>query len=122
MNYQGTLESGEQITVGNHESQTRVHAQSTDSGHRESQDTSFETGPWKATPQLFQTGKGAVLKIEGEETIFLQLQDGALQHLDEEPQLDDAKKVSLHETKDFPESAHMKPMAPMKPMKPMKPL
>jgi hypothetical protein len=123
MNYQATLESGEQITVGNQEAQTRVQVQGGDSEHRESQGTSLETGTWKAKPQLFQTEKGAVLQVDGDKgSVYLHVQDGALQRLDNEPQLDGAKQVSLHETKEFPESPHLKPMAPMKPMKPMEPL
>ena len=123
MNYQGTLETGEQITIGSHEAQTRVQVQSGDDSQHESQGTSFATGQWKSKPRVFQTENGAVLEIDGErEPISLELKEGRLRRLDEKPQLKDATAVSLKEVDEFPNSELLQPMEPMKPMEPLEPL
>lgn len=124
MNYKADLDNGQQVLLENKDGQTNITLHSGGDGSQQSQGDSFQTGEWSKTPTLSQTKDGFVLQIEANgKSHYFQLQNNAIDQLDNAPSLDGAENVSLEKASDEeiakskPEP--MKPMTPMKPMKPM---
>jgi len=127
MSLKATLADGQQLLVENKEGQTHITLHSGGDGSKQSQGDSFQTGEWSKTPVLSKTKDGFVLQIEADgKTHSFQLQNNAIDQLDNVPSLAGAEDVSLEKASDEeiakskPEP--MKPMTPMKPMEPMKPM
>lgn len=124
MGLKATLADGQHLLVENKEGQTHITLHSGGDGSKQSQGDSFQTGEWSKTPILSKTKDGFVLQIEADgKSHYFQLQNNAIDQLDNAPSLDGAENVSLEKASDEeiakskPEP--MKPMTPMEPMKPM---
>ncbi|BCM89690.1 hypothetical protein IAD21_01537 [Abditibacteriota bacterium] len=119
MAFQAKLSSDTILKISNHDNSTHLSLHS----DGEDQGSSVSSGEWKNSPTLFETSDGLVLKIEGDETYYTAIKDGSTHSLSSEPDLKDAKEITLEKISDEDvEAHHMKPMEPMKPMAPMKPM
>ena len=66
MAYTANLGGNQQLTIANQGTQTVITLFSSSSGQQQSQSSSVTTGNWTSPPQLYQTGAGWVLQINGD--------------------------------------------------------
>jgi ribosomal protein L37E len=120
MTYAYDLENGQRLIVQNEGDDTVVALSSDDEGQQQSQSTSFNTGKWSKTPELFFTRGALILRLESKSGAeFIRVRGNQIQSMRSEPDLENAEKRKL---KKSDEDVVMKPMEPMKPMAPMKPM
>ncbi|HEY0791958.1 MAG TPA: zinc-ribbon domain-containing protein [Chthoniobacterales bacterium] len=120
MSYAYEWDNGQQLVVENDGARTLVALSSRSEGQRQSQTVGFDTGPWSASPLLFRMHTDLVLCIEAQSSPqFLLVRAGTVRRLDDQPDLNQAEKLSLHPTE---RPVTMKPLEPMKPLAPLKPL
>ncbi len=110
MTYTANLGTGQQIWIGNQDTQTIIGLSSANAGQQQSQQTGFQTGQWIAPPMLFRTASGFIVQLataQGDR--YLQVQGSSLQGLSAAPDLAAASAVPL-------ESGTAPAMQPMQPM------
>ena len=119
MAFQAKLPLGGTLKIANSDDKTQLSLQS----DGESQSSSVSSGKWKQKPSVYETSEGIVVRIEGDETHFTAVKGSSINSLSSEPDLKDAKELSLEEiSEEDAEAPHMKPMMPMEPLKPMAPM
>ncbi|RYX85033.1 hypothetical protein EON83_07235 [bacterium] len=119
MAFQAKLPSDAVLKISNSGGQTHLTLQS----DGKTQSSSVSSGEWKASPSLFDSSDGLILKIEGDDAHYTAIKDDSIQSLSDVPDLKDAKQLSLKEISDADaEIPHIKPIEPLKPMKPMAPM
>ena len=120
MNYVYDLGNGRRIEIRNEGNQTFVSFGSRSSSQQQSQGSGFGTGAWSKEPSLFRHEDELILEIHTKEgSRFLRVDGDQVRHMDSQPELEKAERLSLEKTS---EESGMKPMEPMKPMNPMAPL
>ncbi len=124
MTYSYEFDNGQRLVAENDDANTFVMVGSGNEGQQQSQSTGFATGKWKQPPELFRKQGQLVLRLQLENgPYFIRISGSQIQHLDPEPKLEEAEKLSMKESNPQTEKmAPMKPMLPMEPMKPMEPL
>ena len=117
MAYTVNLNNNQQLTIVNQGTQTVITLVSSSPGQQQSQSSSFTTGSWNAIPQLYKTGGGFTLQVNGDRgQLFVSIQANSLNAI-ASPGLDNAVKVDLE---DIPDSAAKQNNAEFEPMQPMK--
>lgn len=120
MTYAYDLENGQRLIVQNEGDDTVVALSSDDEGQQQSQSTSFHTGKWSKTPELFSTRGALILRFESKGGVeFIRVRGNQIQSMRSEPDLENAERRKLKKSE---ENVFMKPMEPMKPMAPLKPM
>lgn len=120
MAYQATLNGTQQVTIANPRNQTQITLIANSPGRQQSQSSSFTTGTWTKPPQLFSTGQGFMLQIEGEQgQYYIQIQSNSISTINGIPSIQNATPVKLRIVDDIPDipsppSIKFKPMQPMK--------
>jgi hypothetical protein len=118
MTYAYDLGNGQRLLVENDGDNAQVALSSGDSGQQQNQSAGFNTGKWSKPPELFRTGDDLVLRLESKGGVqFVSVHGHQIESMSSEPDLKNAKKLTLKETDENIE--RMKPMKPMEPMKPM---
>jgi hypothetical protein len=107
MTYMHDIGNGQRLLVQNDGNDTRVALSSGDSGQQQNQSTSFSTGEWVKSPELFRTSQNLVLRIESESGAeFIGIHGNQIQSM-REPDLKSAEKLMLKESTE--KIAQMKP-------------
>ncbi len=116
MAYQAILNGTQQLTISNQGMQTQITLTSSSRGQQQSQSSSFTTGNWVRTPQLFQTGQGFILQIEGSNgQYFIQIQSNGISTINGIPPLSNSTPVDLETVTDPPEQkVNFEPMQPLR--------
>jgi hypothetical protein len=112
MAYQAILNGTQQLTISNQGVQTLITLISSSPGQQQSQSSSFTTGNWVRSPQLFQTGQGFILQIEGSNgQYFIQIQSNGISTINGIPTLSHSTPVDLEQVADPPEqNVNFEPM------------
>ena len=117
MAYQATLNGTQQLRVINQGIQTQITLMTSSSGQQQSQSSSLTTGDWAKPPQLFNTGQGFILQIDGDlAQYFIQIQSNSISTISGRPTLQNATPVELENIADPPSqnSVNFEPMQPMR--------
>ncbi len=117
MAYQATLNGTQQLTVINQGIQTQITLMTSSPGQQQSQSSSFTTGTWVTQPQLFNTGQGFILQIDGEGgQYFIQIQSNSISTVNGRPTLQNATPVELQNiaAPSRQNSVNFEPMQPMR--------
>jgi len=111
------------LYLDNANGQTMVTLSSSASGQQQQASSSFLTGTWTATPEVYLTTDGAVVKLQSERGSHYIRVHGSSIGVSEAFSLDALEQMQVQQISGFPASSSvmesMKPMEPMKPMKPM---
>ncbi len=120
MAYTVNLNNSQQLTVINQGTQTLITLVSSNPGQQQSQSNSFTTGNWTTPPQLYKTGTGFILHLNGDRgKHFVLIQANSISTI-ATPALDNAVKVNLEDIPDATSSPNNMDFEPMQPMQPMK--
>ena len=119
MTYVATLGDFQQLAIANIGEQTQINLTMSSPGQQQSQSSSFNTGRWVSTPQLFNIGQGFVLKIDTQQgSHHVLIQQNSIGMIN--PPAD----LSAHPTVTFKDIANssqkpieFKPIEPMQPMR-----
>ncbi len=123
MTFQTTLPTGAHLRIENQGDQTTLSFQSGSENQRQSQSSNFSTGQWTHPPTLFQMAQGLILRLEGESSHYLSIENSSARARSDAPDLRGAQVLPLDQVADESnEMAPMKPLEPMKPMAPMQPM
>lgn len=125
MAYTCELGSGQRLYLDNVGEQTAVTLASSSAGQQQQSGSQFTTGVWTATPELFRTPQGVVIKLTtAQGTQHLQLQGSQLGMMSQSPALGNAQQMPISTGVAMPGSSmpSMAPMTPMQPMTPMEPM
>lgn len=117
MAYKANLSGNQKLIVVNQGTQTSITLTSSSPGQQQSSSNSFTTGNWTSAPQLYQTGSGFILEINGDrkkQSILIQANSISTVAA---PALDNAVKIDLENTSDTPVSQKNVEFEPMQPMK-----
>lgn len=113
MAYSAVLGGSQQLTIANVGGQTQVSSKMSRPGQQQSQSSSFTTGKWANKPQLFDTGRGFILHLEGDRgSYYVLIQQNSVSTIDSPGDLGSYRQVDLTPTSD-PSSESMQPMQPM---------
>ena len=118
MAYTANLTSNQRLTISLQGNQTNISLISSSPGQQQSQSTSFTTGSWQTSPQLYQTGMGFVIKIDGDRgTQYILIQ--GISNTTSVPSFSNARQVDLQDIPDPAPSQNninieFEPMQPMK--------
>jgi hypothetical protein len=115
MAYQAILNGTQQLTISNQGIQTQITLISSSPGQQQSQSTSFTTGSWVRSPQLFNTEQGFILQIEGSYgQYFIQIQSNGISTINGIPPLSNSTPVDLETVADPPaQKVNFEPMQPL---------
>jgi hypothetical protein len=116
MAYQAILNGTQKLTISNQGVQTQITLTSSSPGQQQSQSSSFTTGNWVRSPQLFQTGQGFILQIEGSNSqYFIQIQSNGISTINGIPPLSHSTPVDLEQVADPPEqNVNFEAMQPLR--------
>ncbi len=118
--YTVNLSGNQQLTLINQGTQTLITLVSSSPGQQQSQSSSLTTGNWTTAPQLYKTGSGFILQINGDRgQHFVLIQANSINTI-AAPALDNAVKVNLEDIPDTAASPNNVSFEPMQPMQPMK--
>lgn len=123
MAYLYDLGTGQRIFLDNQGTQTTVTTTFSGAGQQQQASSSFQTGPWTASPQAFPTSGGMVIKLHtatGERLI--QIQGSSVSTVNIAPPMDTAQPLPAQQVDSPTVMQPMQPMAPMPPMQPMQPM
>jgi hypothetical protein len=113
MHYQCELEEGTHLEICNEGDKTVVRFSTRESGQRQSQGKTFQTGKWKKTPAVFRVDEDIVVWAETSEgRRFLRVHEREIEMFPDEPDLTGAVEITLRKSSD---PATWKPMETMKP-------
>lgn len=119
MKYECELAPGQHLEIDNEGDQTFVSLGNRGPGQQQSQGNGFTTGQWSKAPTVFRVGKDVLVRVETSAgSRFLRVEGNHTTLLDHEPNLQNAGRIELQESK----ASTWKPMEPMKPMRPMAPM
>jgi len=123
MAYVCELSTGRSLFLDNTDGQTTVSIASTAPGQQQQATSRFQTGNWIATPEVYLTRDGAVVKLQAEfGSHYIRVQGGSI-GVSEAFSLEALEQMQMQQVSGFPVSApEMKPMEPMKPIEPLPPL
>ena len=125
MAYTANLGGNQQLTIANQGTQTVITLFSSSSGQQQSQSSSVITGNWISPPQLYQTGAGWVLQINGDRAQqYISIQATGISAI-ANPVLNNATTINLENIPDVTTNSpeiKFEPMQTMQPMQPMKPM
>lgn len=115
---------GRRLYLDNQSGQTVITIANTAPGQQQQASSSFQTGPWTATPEVYLTSDGAVVKLQtARGANYIRLQGNSI-GVSEALSLNELQQLQMQQTSGFVASSMpgMKPMEPMPPMKPMEPM
>jgi hypothetical protein len=118
---------GRRLYLDNQAGQTIITIANTAPGQQQQASSSFQTGPWTATPEVYLTSDGAVVKLQtARGANYIRLQGNSI-GVSEALSLNDLQQLQMQQTSGFvtPSMPAMQPiesMPPMQPMEPMKPM
>ena len=123
MGYVCELGTGRKLYLDNQAGQTVVTLANTASGQQQQASSSFQTGPWIATPEVYLTADGAVVKLQSARGAhYIRVQGGSI-GVSEAFSLDSLQHMQMQQTStSVPPTPPMSPIAPMTPMTPMPPM
>jgi hypothetical protein len=127
MAYVCDMGMGRRLHLDNQNGQTIITISSTAPGQQQQASSSFQTGPWAATPEVYLTSDGAVVKLQtARGANYIRLQGNSI-GVSEALSLNELQQMQMQQTSGFvpsspPPMEPMKPMEPMQPMEPMKPM
>ncbi len=120
MAYTVNLNNNQQLTIVNQGTQTLITLVSSSPGQQQSQSSSVTTGNWTTAPQLYKTGSGFILHLNGDRgQQFVLIQANSISTISA-PALDNAVQVKLEDLPDTAVTNNNMDFEPMKPMQPMK--
>lgn len=118
MAYRAILNGTQQLTISNQGMQTKINLASSSRGQQQNQGNSFTTGDWVKPPQLFRTGQGYILQIEGSQgQYFIQIQSNGMSTINGIPSSSDSTPVDLESIADdsfTQQKAKFEPMPPLR--------
>lgn len=119
MAYIATLGGSQQLAIANLGEQTQISLTKSNSGQQQSQSSSFNTGQWISTPELFNLGQGFVLKINTQQgSHYVLIQQNSISIVNPPADLSGYPTVTFKDIPDPPQKPiDFKPMQPMPPMK-----
>ena len=122
MTYVATLGDFQQLAIANIGEQTQINLTMSSPGQQQSQSSSFHTGKWVSTPQLFNVGQGFVLKIDSHQgSHHILIQQNSIGMVSPPADLSGYPTVTFKDIPDAPQKPiEFKPMKPMQPMQPMR--
>lgn len=115
---------GRRLYLDNQGGQTVITIANTAPGQQQQASSSFQTGPWTATPEVYLTSDGAVVKLQtARGANYIRLQGNSI-GVSEALSLNELQQLQMQQTSGFvaPATPAMKPMEPMKPMDSMPPM
>jgi hypothetical protein len=118
MAYICDLNTGQRIYLDNQRGQTIVTLTSSSAGQQQQSSNSFTTGRWNASPEIFQTPYGIVIKIYGESgENLISVQGSSIGVMSESPSLTPSQQLQTRQVQS--QNLSMPSMKPLEPMKPM---
>ncbi len=119
MAYVATLGGSQQLAIANLGEQTQISLTTSSLGQQQSQSSSFGTGRWVSTPELFNIGQGFVLKIDTEQgSHYVLIQQNSISIVNPPDNLVGYQRVDFEDIPNPPQKPiNFKPMQPMQPMK-----
>lgn len=123
MAYVCELSAGRSLYLDNTNGQTTISIASTAPGQQQQATSRFQTGAWTATPEVYLTRDGAVVKLQAEfGAHYIRVQGGNI-GVSEAMSLEALEQMQMQQISGFPQaSPELKPMEPMPPLSPMEPL
>jgi NADH pyrophosphatase NudC (nudix superfamily) len=120
MAYVCELSTGRTLYLDNANGQTTVSIASTAPGQQQQATSRFQTGAWTATPEVYLTRDGAVVKLQAEMGAhYIRVQGGSI-GVSEATSLEALEQIQMQQVTGMPMSApEMQPMQPIQPMQPM---
>lgn len=134
MAYTVNLSGNQQLMIVNQGTRTLITLFSSSDQQQQSQSSGINTGNWTSPPQLYQTGAGFILQLNGDRgQQYVSIQANSINVITEclasgeiaNPGLNNAAQVNLENVPDEIASSNeieFEPMQPMQPMKPMQPM
>ena len=117
MAYKANLSGNQQLIVVNQGTLTSITLTSSSPGQQQSSSNSFTTGNWTSAPQLYKTGSGFILEVNGDrkkQSILIQANSISTVAA---PALDNAVKIDLENTSDTSVTQKNREYEPMQTMK-----
>lgn len=114
---------GRRLYLDNQGGQTIITIANTAPGQQQQASSSFQTGPWTATPEVYLTSDGAVVKLQtARGANYIRLQGNSI-GVSEALSLNELQQLQMQQTSGFvpPSMPAMKSMEPLPPMSPMEP-
>lgn len=123
MAYVCELSTGRTLYLDNANGQTTVSIASTAPGQQQQATSRFQTGTWTATPEVYLTRDGAVVKLQAEfGSHYIRVQGGSI-GVSEAFSLEALEQMQMQQVAGVPMATPgMQPMAPMQPLQPMAPM
>jgi hypothetical protein len=124
MAYVCEMGTGRRLYLDNQNGQTIITISNTAPGQQQQASSSFQTGPWTATPEVYLTSDGAVVKLQtARGANYIRLQGNSI-GVSEALSLNELQQMQMQQTTGFVPSSMppMQPMPPIEPMKPMEPM
>lgn len=115
---------GRRLYLDNQGGQTVITIANTAPGQQQQASSSFQTGQWTATPEVYLTSDGAVVKLQTSRGAnYIRLQGNSI-GVSEALSLNELQQLQMQQTSGFvaPSMPAMKPIEPMQPMQPMQPM
>lgn len=126
MAYTCELGTGRSLFLDHANGQTTVSIASTAPGQQQQATSRFQTGAWTATPEVYLTHDGAVIKLQGEQGSHYIRVHGSSIGVSEAFSLEALTQMQMQQVSGVAASpgnmAPMQPMTPMQPMQPMQPM
>ncbi len=129
MAYVCELSTGRSLYLDHANGQTTVSIASTALGQQQQATSRFQTGAWIATPEVYLTRDGAVVKLQAERgSHYIRVQGSSI-GVSEAVSLEALEQMQMQQVAGMPSASPagqpippMQPMAPMPPMPPMQPM
>jgi len=122
MAYACELGTGRTLYLDNANGQTIVSIASTAPGQQQQATSRFQTGAWTATPEVYLTRDGGVIKLQAEQGSHYIRVHGNSIGVSEALSLDALTQMQTQQVSGMPVANSMPSMPPMQSMEPMPPM